>query len=294
MKRIAAVLLLITGFFMLTPSADAKAVITDTMRVVRCESWVSLREKPAQNSERLKQVPLGAVVYHCVKDVKGFAYCQYEGTYGYILFEYLEPIDFQQFEFDNTEADLTIEEVQNRGETILDWKEYNIRILASRTFPAENGTESVYLGCFIDKKPVWAYQKDIRHSWDAPVTQLFIGGKKQDPYILLYDRTTGLSALDLLSGALIWKLEFGDYSLRDISAFATGKDGTLYIAEKARHKLTAISGKGKVLWSSSIQDNTVDEPVEIRLETDEIEIIHKNGKHARFDYTGALNGVTNE
>lgn len=294
MRRFAAVLLLIVSLVMLDTSADAAAVITETMRVVKCESWVSLREKPAQNSTRLKQVPLGAVVYHCVKDVKGFAFCQYEGTYGYILFEYLEPIDSRQYEFKSTDDFLTIDELQNRGEGILDWKEYNIRILACREFESKTGAESVYMGCYIDKKPVWAFQKDITHSWSTPVIQIFMGGKKQDPYVLLFDRTSGLSALDLLSGEAVWKLEFGDYPLRDISAYATGDDGTLYIAEKARHKLTAVSRKGRVLWSSSIQDSTVDDPLEIRLSKDEIEIIHQNGKHAHFDYTGALSGVSDE
>ena len=65
------------------------------MRVVRCSSWVSLREKRSPSSKRRAKVPLGALVIAFPEygEENGFLFCLYHGEYGYILTEYLQPID---------------------------------------------------------------------------------------------------------------------------------------------------------------------------------------------------------
>ena len=61
----------------------------ETMRVVNCNSWVSLREYPDTDSNRLRKVYKG-------EEVIGYSYnaywvaCYYDGEFGYILAEYLE------------------------------------------------------------------------------------------------------------------------------------------------------------------------------------------------------------
>ena len=54
------------------------------MRVVWCNEWISLRAEPSKTSERLAEIPLGAIVYSCI-DIGDprFYQCEYEGQTGY-------------------------------------------------------------------------------------------------------------------------------------------------------------------------------------------------------------------
>ncbi len=65
------------------------------MRVVNCKDYVSLRQKPSTTSVRLAKVPLGALVlaYPEAGERNGFISCTYHGEDGYILAEYLEPVE---------------------------------------------------------------------------------------------------------------------------------------------------------------------------------------------------------
>ena len=63
------------------------------MQVVKCDSFVSLRESRSTSSKRLLKVPLGALVLAFPEygDENGFIYCVYQGEEGFILKEYLQP-----------------------------------------------------------------------------------------------------------------------------------------------------------------------------------------------------------
>ena len=65
------------------------------MRVVNCSEYVSLRAKRSASSKRLSKVPLGALVLAFPEsgEENGFLYCVYHDTYGYILSEYLSPVE---------------------------------------------------------------------------------------------------------------------------------------------------------------------------------------------------------
>jgi len=78
--------------------APARAQENDPvwMKVVNCEEWVSLREKPDASSECLVEVPLGALVENCAPKTKTFSYAEYQGLSGYILTQYLEPVEQEQ------------------------------------------------------------------------------------------------------------------------------------------------------------------------------------------------------
>ena len=64
------------------------------MKIVNCQDFVSLREKPAKNAARLAKVPLGASVLAFPErgSENGFILCLYQDQYGYILSEYLQRI----------------------------------------------------------------------------------------------------------------------------------------------------------------------------------------------------------
>ena len=61
----------------------------DSMIVVNCEEWVSLREGPSMSAARMTKVPKGATVTGCIVYSEGFTFCKYNGIWGYILSEYL-------------------------------------------------------------------------------------------------------------------------------------------------------------------------------------------------------------
>ena len=65
------------------------------MRTVNCSNYVSLREKRSKTSARLAKVPLGAPVlaFPEAGNENGFILCVYHNEYGYILSEYLEPVE---------------------------------------------------------------------------------------------------------------------------------------------------------------------------------------------------------
>lgn len=65
------------------------------MKVIKAKNFVSLREARSTTSKRLAKVPVGAKVlaFPEAGDESGFIWCLYNGEYGYILAEYLQPIE---------------------------------------------------------------------------------------------------------------------------------------------------------------------------------------------------------
>ena len=86
MKRCVMILLAALLLF------SAQAALADNMQVVNCDEWVSLRIDADTSSERLAKVPAGAIVTSCL-EAGDFVYCLYEGTGGYILADYLTPVE---------------------------------------------------------------------------------------------------------------------------------------------------------------------------------------------------------
>lgn len=68
---------------------SALADVSPVMRVVNCQEWVSLRLSPDTSSKRLAKVYLGELVTGCAEGPDGFIFCEYGGTAGYILGQYL-------------------------------------------------------------------------------------------------------------------------------------------------------------------------------------------------------------
>ena len=64
-------------------------------QVVNCKNFVSLRSAASTSSSRLAKVPLGALVLALpeAEEENGFILCSYQDKYGYILSEYLQPVE---------------------------------------------------------------------------------------------------------------------------------------------------------------------------------------------------------
>lgn len=99
MKKIFATLMLAVALSISLTAQAAERDENDFIgasyqgRVVNCQSWVSLRYAPSTSSERLIQIPLGAIVtvYDCaVWGIDGFYPVEYGNYCGYVLKDYLE------------------------------------------------------------------------------------------------------------------------------------------------------------------------------------------------------------
>lgn len=96
MKRFLCGLICLIMLFSAVPALAVG--VTDVMIVANCSEWVSLREAPDTASKRLKTVRLGEFVTDCTMAANGFVYCCYDGTWGYILFQYLQPTNYSSAE----------------------------------------------------------------------------------------------------------------------------------------------------------------------------------------------------
>lgn len=68
------------------------------MFVYYCDEWVSLREEPSTKATRLAKVPKLETVTDCYHlGDNGFVYCNYKGQSGFILWEYLSPMEYMDY-----------------------------------------------------------------------------------------------------------------------------------------------------------------------------------------------------
>lgn len=86
MKRLVCLTLVL---LMVLCTIPAFATVPDTMYVVKCEDWVSLREAPNTSAKRVTKIPFGATVNDCTESGSKWVYCNYGGAFGYILKSYL-------------------------------------------------------------------------------------------------------------------------------------------------------------------------------------------------------------
>ena len=66
-----------------------------TLYVVNCKEWISLRTKPSTSSDAILQIPLFAGVTYLADADNGFLYVNYHGKSGYALAKYLDEFEPQ-------------------------------------------------------------------------------------------------------------------------------------------------------------------------------------------------------
>ena len=314
MKRIIALFLVLLFCLSSAPvSAERKTIVKDNyyigaMRVVRCKEYVSLREGPYKTSKQLAKVPLGDIVYYCDDNyrkyeyspykaqIKKFVHCTYEGQEGYILRMFLDRAP--EFEPVETKAEnilMTRDEIIGTGEVILDWKEFNVSVLAAYEKTTEKGNvwENVRVGCFIDDEPAWGYKESVRETGQISNLKVFMGGTEDEPQVFVYDAEYGLIMLDLMDGMEGWTLSKTSCPLGD-AAVVTVSDttGLMYIAGSDGPDPVAISTEGNVLWRAEIDDPEVYGPTSIVLKPDDIEVYYASGKLVKLEYNGIVISIT--
>lgn len=262
------------------------------MRVVRCREWVSLREGPRKTFNRIMKVPLGAIVMHCRYEKKGFVHCEYQGEEGYIMLQYLEPAP--EYEPAETSAEfktMTREEILSGAEEILNWKEFNVSVVASHQITRENKQikEVLKVGSFIDDTPAWGYIETVDSDESSRKLKAFVGGNIDEPQVMVYDQEYGLIMIDLLSGKERWTLPVAVCALGDAAVVAVGEDGIMYIAGSEGPSPIAVSEDGRVLWQSVLKTPGKAKSIRLNPDTIEYEYETESGtKTAVLEYSGDI------
>ena len=204
-----------------TVNAERKTVEKDryylgAMRVVKCKDYVSLRDAPDKTATVLAKVPLDSVVLYCNNNVAKYAAgkykkqanlyirCEYDGMEGYILKKYLTPApEAEPAETRAFNKIMSREEITGGGTIALDWKEFNVAVLAAYEVIPEGDANWEYLrvGCFIDDQPIWGYTEGVKQTGQYQNLRAFMGGTEDEPQVYVYDAQYGLIMLDLMENA---------------------------------------------------------------------------------------------
>ena len=295
-KTVSIIIVLILCISCSGSVAERKTVIKDqyyigAMRVVGCRDYVSLRSKADKTSKALAKVPPGAVVFNCSNNFKQYSLgsykkqkelfirCEYDGQEGYILKKYLVPApEYEPAETRQDNNVMSREEVISSGIVVLDWQEFNMNILAAYEVVNENDGDWEYIrvGCFIDEYPIWGYTEAVKQTGQAASLKAFMGGTEDEPLVYVYDAEYGLTMLDIMDGNENWTLLKYKCPLGDAAVITVGENtGILYISGTEGPDPVAISAEGNILWRSEIEDPEVYGPMEIILNTSDIEVKYR-------------------
>ena len=294
-------------------AGERKSVTKDeyyigAMRVVNCKNYVSLREAPDKTSTALAKVPLNAIVLYCSKNIKKyeegkykkqaelFIRCEYEGQEGYILKKHLQPApEFEPAETKQFSDEMEKEEILSHGEVVLDWKEFNVSVLASYEEVNEEGAMWAYVrvGCYINDTPNWGYTEAVKLEGRPVALKAFLGGTEDEPMVFVYDEDYGLTMLELMDGTEVWTIRKGECSFGDAAVIAVSEDtGILYIAGTTGPDPIAVSPEGTILWRAEIDDPEIYEPAGIVLNANNIAVSYRSGKTVMLEYNGDLISIS--
>jgi len=308
-KKIGVLFMAVLLLFISSASADRipeqrTRRYIGAMRVAWCEEWISLREEPSKLSNRLMEIPLGDIVYNCslVKNNDLFVECEYQGVKGYALKKYLvKAPEYEPLISSAVTRKMTLDEVIGKGRVVLDWKDYNMSVVAAHEYVTENNKrwEVLRVGCFINDQPIWGHEEKLEATGKYDLLKAFIGGVPDDWQVMLFDGGYGLSRFDLLSGKEKWCVRVTDCPMGNASATAVDENGTVYLAGTNGPDPVAISLDGQVLWTSDVQNSAVYGPYEIIAQGGSILVKYKSGmgngyKLVTFDNTGTVVSIRDQ
>ena len=239
MKRLIACILML----MLLPVA-----LADSMVVVNCDEWVSLRKSPSTSADRLKKVPLYEVVTDCEWAENGFVRCTYDGATGYILEKYLDTYE------------------PDEPDSFLDETVGDVSVLAYRAYSGDRETLTVNV-FDADGDSLWGMQADS-YATELDTVDAFIGGTAGEPRLMTYTSEYGLECHDLQTGEVLWTLPESTVHLGASLTHAVDADGTMYICGYYGPDPVCIDVDGQVRWQSDVGDLDIFWPYEMAL-TDE-------------------------
>lgn len=204
------------------------AALCDERKVVNCSEWVTLRAEPSKIADRVLTVPLGEIVTEC-EDYGDFVYCKYHGMYGYILREYLEPVE---------ESSLLYEDLWT-----IDGNDYTISARSVDAVEYE-------LDGWDEEKLLW------RRFFYAPAGDQFkpfdiLGEYGGNLYV--HNTYDGLYSIDRMSGRINWLLPEWEAELGSGCCSCMDPAGNLYVCgADSPDAPVCINANGRVLWRADL------------------------------------------
>lgn len=241
MKRILSFLTIMALLLSCTALAESDG---ETMTVVNCEEWVSLRAKPSTSSARLAKVPLGETVTNCRAYSDRFTSCEYQGQSGYILTEYLALAE--------DDGDTAGEDDDH--EIALDQEVVGVHILAERSYG--NDEETMSLTCTDVQSGETLWTRTVSGiATELTCTAAFIGGTAEAPTLIVGVADVGVTGCDPRTGETLWTVTREESGLSAGLCYALAADGTLYVGGFYGPDPVAIDAGGSVLWRADAQDD---------------------------------------
>ncbi|MCI6004612.1 MAG: hypothetical protein SOY73_07035 [Blautia sp.] len=255
------------------------------MKVVNCNEWVSLREYPDVNSNRLIKIPLGALVHNCVRYSDEFVFGEYNGLYGYVLSDYLEYFSDEIYsgEGDSRYSDngyfynsiLYYEELMSSGNEILNYSNDRYHVVAVRSY--DNG-ETLCVGCYnSENEPLWGYITGVNEVTELTATDAFVTVTGERPGVIIGNSLQGLHMIDMETGEVLWLRSYEELHLTGSVCLASDEDGTMYAAGYYGAEIVAIAEDGTILWWADPDNNDVYWPYEIIVEDNVIVVNYFSG-----------------
>lgn len=284
MKKYALLLLVV----ILTLSClTGAAAAGSRMKVANCSDYVSLRSEPSTKSERLAKVYLGEYVEDCSPAGSKFIGCEYDGLYGYILAEYLVPVDedvndtFAALNDMPKHADLI-----KTGINELDVKinGYTVTVQSG----VHNDYDALYAVCYDAKmKPLW----QVMHVASVPMTELpamkaFIGGTEDEPELVIFSAADSMLAYGIGKWTdILWEADTSN--IGGCLQYAKDGEGRLYLTGYYDNALNCFSRNGDLLWRTEVDDPDLYWPYEITVDDSAVTVTFESGT-ARFGLDGSL------
>lgn len=243
----------------------AQAEMPDTMQVINCTEWVSLRAEPDSTAQRFAEVPLGATVYGFHGSNGDFTQCSYDGRVGYILTEYLQVTAEGDMNQPLPQAEPE-REISLANGSVRIWREY------------ANDAETLYVGRYdAEGQLMWSKATASLGATELDATEAFVNDKAETPMLMLYNSYYALMALDLETGESMWTMKFTDTSLGGSIVYDVAEDGTMYIGGYYGPDPAAISTDGRLVWRAMQMDTAFYWITEITAVEDGVAVRYDNG-----------------
>lgn len=237
MKRITALILVLILLF--------PAALADTMVVVNCDEWVSLREAPSKSAPRLMKVPLYETVEDCEDAENGFLRCTYQGTTGYILADYLEPVE-------GNEPDMWIETAGA------------VEVVFKREY-VNGGERLTVTASDAAGQQLWTAEGVTNDVTELTQTDGFVAGTAAQPRVMLYSAAEGLSCIDPATGEALWMIGSSQTRLGASISHAVDDQGRIYICGYYGPDPVCIDMDGNVIWQADCGSDDIYWPYQITI-----------------------------
>ena len=257
-------------------SGAAYPALPDSMEVINCEDWVSLREKARTSATRLAKVPLGSSVTGCVQISDEWVYCKYGGMWGYVQIAYLKntyqptqyvpPVTVAPYitptpttnttlpyylrSFDSLSATPSYADFTATGANVVDYTSPDgLNVIAQLT---NQDKERIMAVCYdAGRNFLWS----VRNESSLPLvegrlTWAMIGGTVSDPQLIIFVADKGLFSYSIKRYMEVrWIIRRAEVpQMNSATCYNIASDGTLYIMSDTT--LYSISADGTLLWST--------------------------------------------